>query len=178
MLKNASGCLQMFSIPLSTPSEPFVTNQYAEDYWVSTLLISGRKKTTVHICVVHVCVINFRGIALSQTVLDSNMLNTININIHQTLNIFSCPWYRPMGTKRFIMHIYADRKRNARLWRETRKLKMAEKVEKAFVFADLFPIQQICSTQTNKGSWGSNHTQCLRPQNLLKYSGSSYLHKH
>lgn len=106
MLKNATGCLQMLSISLLTPSEPFVTNQYAEDYWMSMLLISGRKKkTTAYICVVHVCVINLREIALSPTVLDSNVLSTININNHQTLNIFSYPWYRPMGTELFIMPI-------------------------------------------------------------------------
>lgn len=61
-----------------------------------------QEKTTAHICVVQVCVINLREIALSPAVLDSNTLSTININIHQILNIFSSPWYRPMGIKLFI----------------------------------------------------------------------------
>lgn len=69
-------------------------NEHAADF--------RQEKTTVHICVVHVCVIHLKEIALSPTVLDSNMLSTININIHQILNIFSSTWYRPMGIKLFI----------------------------------------------------------------------------
>lgn len=146
---NATGCLQMLSISLLTPSEPFVTNQYAEDYWMSTLLISG-SQTTAHICVVHVWVIHLREIALSSTVLDANTLSAININIRQILNIFPYPWYRPMGIKLFIMPICRPEEKCLTTEGEkiyNTKLKQGEKVggKICLVTAYLFPAWQYAA---------------------------------
>lgn len=40
----------MFSIPLLTPSEPFVTTQYAENYWKSMSLIQAAKNNNTYLC--------------------------------------------------------------------------------------------------------------------------------
>lgn len=87
-------------------------NEHAADF--------RQEKTTAHICVVHVCVINLREIALSPTVLDSNMLSTININIHQILNIFS-PHDADLWGLNYSLMPFAERKRNAWLRKRGKK---------------------------------------------------------
>lgn len=95
----------------------------------------------------HLCVINLREIALSPTVLDSNTLSTININIHQILNIFPPPWYRPTGNKLFIIPILQTGREMLDYRRG--KLKQREN-SKASLFMHCLSISLVTNVQLNK----------------------------
>lgn len=108
-------------------------------------LMSGRNNNAT--CVLNVRVINLRKIALSPTVIDSNTLSTITINIHQKPNIFPSPWYRPMGIKLFIC-LFADWERNAWQWKEEKNRKL-QSGEKNLLSHYLF-ISHMTNMQLNK----------------------------
>lgn len=118
-----------------TPSEPFVTEQCAEDDWANMRLISDRNNSSIFVC--SMCVINLREIALSPTVLDSNTLSAININIHQTLNIFPHRDTDLWGLN-YSLWLFADRKRKAWEIRNNKTLNKAKKQKTRLRFVAVY----------------------------------------